>query len=62
MKQMRHGLYSPTLVTQCTTGAAANAFVADAHGNLFVVGCLQPYGASGAQDQWLVRETPAGTC
>ena len=47
--------------TECAVGAAANAFVADAHGNLFVVGCLQPYGASGAQDQWLVRENLAGT-
>jgi hypothetical protein len=49
------------LVTQCAVGAAANAIATDAYGKVFVVGCLQPYGATAGQTQWVVRENPGGT-
>jgi hypothetical protein len=39
--------------------ASAHGFTADSHGNLFVVGRVQPY--SGAGYQWVVRENPHGT-
>jgi sugar lactone lactonase YvrE len=46
--------------TQCPFGVAANAFAADAHGNLFVAGCLRQ-AANASTQQWVVRESLGGT-
>jgi hypothetical protein len=47
------------LVAQCALDAAANAIASDVYGNVFVVGCLTPYG-SASQPEWVVRENPRG--